>query len=311
MDSDVVKHELIVFAFNRPEMLRRRLVEISHIEPPQVLVSVDFKDDQTMGEMKSVVAEFSKRWPMNSRLRHHFHERNQGLVRHITDTISESLKSNDCVIVIEDDISISRSFYDSALEYMNSENLRKSYASFGGFSAIPNVRFLEKINMFRTTPYFACWGWTVTKENWIGYRSNLKDIQISEELSRSRIWNELSRTQQNTWLGRFGKAAANPANTWDIQFQFHSFVIDKFNLSPVFRLVDNEGFGDRRSTHTKAGRPRMLGSFRYGQTKLREVIVPRKLAGYLAKYEAIFFYEDLRYLYYLKRLIRSFLRIRF
>jgi hypothetical protein len=289
-------------------MLRSRLIEISKIAPPQVLVSIDYKDNQTMLEMKSILSEFKRVWPNNSKLREHFHETNQGLVSHITSTLDESLKSNDCVIVIEDDISISLGFYESALEYMNSKALSEKYATFCGFSALPRSRFLDGFNKFRATPYFACWGWVVTRENWKGYRTELNCKEIVKELSQSHIWNTLSKNQQKTWLGRFNKAAKNPSNTWDIQFQFHTFSIDKENLSPIVRLVDNEGFSDRRSTHTQSNRPRILGRFDYSQAKLANSLVPARFAQLLALYEGLLFYEDFRLLHHLKRNVNRFSR---
>jgi hypothetical protein len=42
--------------------------------------------------------------------------------------------------------------------------------------------------------------------------------------------------------------------------QFLSFKMDYEHVLPIFRISDNEGFSDARSTNTKATRPRWMGS---------------------------------------------------
>lgn len=42
---------------------------------------------------------------------------------------------------------------------------------------------------------------------------------------------------------------------WDFQIQLLHFQLDRLTLLPRFRLIDNEGFGNLLSTHTKHGRP--------------------------------------------------------
>ena len=41
----MAQHQMLVFGFNRPEMIERRLDEVLRIAPPNVFVSIDYKDD--------------------------------------------------------------------------------------------------------------------------------------------------------------------------------------------------------------------------------------------------------------------------
>lgn len=304
---DGVRHQVIIFGFNRPEMIERRLKEVLKIAPPHVFVSIDYKDIVMLGEMKAIVESYIEMWPTKSSLTYRLHTQNQGLVSHISQTISESLEEYECAVIIEDDISISKGFYESALRYMGSNFLRKTYLSFGGFSIFPKLGLLEKFNIFRATPYFACWGWVIARENWHGYEIDLNNEDISLALSQSKVWNSLHKNQRATWMGRFNKAKLNPANTWDVQFQYHSFKIDKLNLVPVVRLVDNEGFSDSRGTHTQSMRPRILGEFKFATRRVHNLILPRWASKILVYAESIIFFEDFYLHPNIKKIARKFL----
>jgi hypothetical protein len=47
----------------------------------------------------------------------------------------------------------------------------------------------------------------------------------------------------------------NPKTTWDIQFQYTSFANDFYNIVPINRIVDNEGYSDSRASHTIENKP--------------------------------------------------------
>ena len=64
--------------------------------------------------------------------------------------------------------------------------------------------------------------------------------------------------KQKTWLGRFNKVKNRPDFTWDIQFQYMCFKYNLANLLPVSKVVENQGFQDSRSTHTKEKKPKWM-----------------------------------------------------
>ena len=289
----MVQHQILVFGFNRPEMIERRLDEALRIAPPNVFVSIDYKDDVISKEMQSILEKYRQIWPSHSSLTYRLHTENQGLVSHLTQTITECLENYECAVVIEDDVAISQGFYESANVYMKSKDLRSRYATFGGFSFFPHVGFLERYNFYRPTPYFACWGWVITRENWSGYKTDLSSEDVSNALLNSGVWNRLNKKQQNTWRGRFNKAKSNPSNTWDIQFQYHSFKIDKLNLAPVMRLVDNQGYNDVRGSHTQHKRPVLLGQFKFAKNRVNNLILPVWAANFFVYIESVLFFEDL------------------
>ncbi len=292
MMNDENNFVLTLIGYNRVEFLARRLEEIFLLSPPFVYVSIDYSNPKLVKEFGELLEEYSSRWPSRSKLTYFIHEENLGLVKHISTTISKQLSTYEHVIVIEDDIAISKPFYNACKIYMRSAHLNEKYASFSGFSILQPINFLEKFNRFRSSPYFLCWGWVVSRDNWRGFEVDLSKIDIAESLQDSMQWRKLSSEQQNTWIGRFEKVKLDQLRTWDIQFQFHSFKIDKPHLLPMFRLVENEGFSDNRSTHTISKRPRVLGSYGLSKRELNPILKGKLIENLLTLIDSNLFIED-------------------
>lgn len=283
---------LVLFAFNRPDRLTERLSEIKKIGIPNTFVTVDYCDELTSRKLESILIENAKSWPSNLVIKYRLLEERQGLVKHLISTIDKFVNEFNGVIVVEDDITISREFYASAVNYLKNPVLGKNYAAYCGFSIFPLFQRVLTKNYLRTSRYFACWGWAISRENWEGYKFDLRGIHLEAELKKSTSWNALSGKQKKTWLGRFAKAQHNPLNTWDIQFQYHVFMLDKPVLLPLQRQVENVGFSDRRSTHTKGSRPKVLGKVGFSEKITDSRILNTKVSKILTEIEGIIFFEE-------------------
>ncbi len=251
--------QIVVFGFNRLDKIQSRLKELRDICPGQVHVSIDWSSDKECADFRKLLEFERATWPENSKLSFFIHETNQGMVSHITKTISRILEEFDSVIVIEDDVPVSRIFIDFASKALLMPDFSSTYASVGGFSLLNYPPSFRKRNRYRESPYFYCWGWGTTKEIWRHYKSNLQNEKLDESLQGSKVWAKLGKKQKETWIGRFSRLQINPNHTWDVQFQYLSFKFDKLNLLPVARVTENEGFGSLQSTHTKNKRPWWLG----------------------------------------------------
>jgi hypothetical protein len=278
---------VILFGYNRIEMLRDRLEELKEIAPPNLLVSVDFLNEKTSIDVVNLLNKYSIEWPKDSILKFNMQSENLGMVQHIVGVISDSLETYDSVIIVEDDISISRGFYKSALNALNHPDFNDKYFTFGGYSPIALPKPLEKFNTFRPTPYFSSWGWAISRLGWQGYKFDISEEDIDKSLSNSCTWKDLSRKQQEIWINRFRKIQNNPTHTWDTQLQYHLFVNDKQTIVPIGRLVENLGFGDFRSAHTKNSRPRWMGTNRYSKGEVSQMKLANPVSRIFVKYESL------------------------
>lgn len=249
---------VLVIGFNRPDLFQIRLEELRDLPIKRLYITVDSTVDGINPEIRNLIDSY-----VMSGLQFHvlvnYESQNTGLTRHITNAISRVLTTEKAVIVIEDDISISAQSYSAFnAGYLLLQSLQTT-GVVSGFSPLVQPSKIKQ-NFWRQTPYFSVWGWVATKENWQNYSFDISHLDIQKELGNSRTWHRLSRFQRSVWLSRFKRAQADPLLTWDIQMQFFSFRYDYSNLVPLFRVVENQGFGDPRAVHTKFKKPRWFRS---------------------------------------------------
>jgi hypothetical protein len=249
---------IVLIGYNRPEMLNQRLLNLGKLEGRKIYISVDFESKETTEKTRAIISDGVSRLSERNSVSVEYQVNNLGLTKHVTSVITNTLKKHNNVIVIEDDIVLNeQTIYslDFGLELMNQD---LSVGSVGAFSPFNLPKALHWINKFYTSRYFACWGWATSRDKWHHYREDLTGEDLQESLNNSKIWNLLSKNAQSTWLGRFKKVQNNPRHTWDIQFQYVSFINDWSHLVPYGSLVGNSGFSDNRSQHTKGPKPKWM-----------------------------------------------------
>jgi hypothetical protein len=260
---------ILLLGYNRPDYLADRLQELRKIAPPLIYISIDGSTDALADEITETLNTYLKNWPSASRVEIWRHKDNLGLTGHIPGAISRVLQENLKVIIVEDDISLSPNFYVNMIngfETLASNNIQ---GTVGAFSPLRLPRKLERLNRWRKTPYFSCWGWGVSREIWEKYEVDLRKENIELSLSKSKTWNHLSRTQKNVWMRRFEKLVLYPLDTWDVQVQYMSFKKDFVNILPISRFIDNIGFSDDRSAHTKGKKPQWIRNGGYSMNTIK------------------------------------------
>lgn len=260
---------VLLLGYNRPEFTINRLHELGNNRELNVYVSIDGGADE------SVVKKFQKLQNYYSlkncqSIKFVIHQKNMGLVRHLVSTITYILEEVENLIILEDDILISDTYVDNIISVAKESFKNENIATVGGFSPLTNRRFFPKTNRWRETKYFSAWGWCVNRKIWQLYNHVLDASKIEEDLSGSTIWHKLTPYQKRVWSSRFQKVAKNPYLTWDYQMQYLTFKFELTHVLPTFRISDNEGFYDERSTNTKLERPSWMGSSTYTFSSLFE-----------------------------------------
>jgi hypothetical protein len=261
---------VLLIGYNRPEFLIGRVEEIIQMQVPLLYISIDGGDTEIKSLMTNAVEQIRSINPISTRIVIKYHPSSLGLVDHITSTISRVLNDHEKVIIVEDDIKLTRDFYSNMINGFNTLDSQGIKGTIGAFSPLRPIKLLIRKNSWRRTRYFSCWGWGCSREIWSDYQKDLSSENFQFELSHSRTWNSLSRFQRQLWIHRFTKISRTPDHTWDIQFQYLSFKKAYVQLVPVFRFVDNEGFYDHRAVHTSGSRPRWMG-----QNMIKESKVPK------------------------------------
>lgn len=265
------RYPVLLIGYNRPDLIMERAEEILRWETSKIFISVDGPKNSDEQIQTIEIRKRLYKYESDPRVKLIFREKNYGLREHLPTAIDEVLINNEAVVIIEDDIKFSETFY---LDLCNSlKKYGQRYMTIGGFSSVP-VRIPFLSNRWRETKYFSAWGWGVTRESWSKFDRSI-DLDIFEvKLSKSSIWGSLSSTQKDTWSGRFFKITKEK-NTWDFQMQYSSFVHEMKHLIPVFRTAENLGFNDFRGTNTRTKRPLLLGPETISRSKFTNKLLPR------------------------------------
>lgn len=235
-----------------------RLAEIGRNFPVPVFISIDGGiTEEIHGAIADSVEKFRIENPSRE-ISVNFNPRNLGLASHITSTVSRVLQEFEFCIVLEDDVSISNNFISTLMNFRRF--LNENVLTVGGFSGHPLGLRIFMRNQMRTTNYFSAWGWMISRKGWKQYEFRLPQSNYMERLNSSRSWQNYSKSQKRIWLRRFSKVAVAKPGTWDFQMQFTTISRDAVHLLPLFRICDNIGFQDPRSTNNKNKRPRWMGS---------------------------------------------------
>lgn len=103
---------IAIVAYNRADSVRRllnSLLKASYIQPAPLIISIDKSDTDAVEQLAD---EFQ--WPYGEKIVAK-HTKNMGLRRHIL-SIGDYTKKYDAVIVLEDDLEVSPSFYHYAVD---------------------------------------------------------------------------------------------------------------------------------------------------------------------------------------------------
>jgi hypothetical protein len=180
-------------------------------------------------------------------------EKNKGLANSIILGVSEVLKTNDKVIVLEDDLITTPNFLcfmNQALETYKSEH---AVFSISGYSFnLGN----DDDNSFDA--YFLnrgwSWGWATWKDKWEnvdwevkGYNKFRTNRKEKSEFSKGG--SDLNKMLRQQMQGKL--------DSWAIRWFYHQFKVGGLTLYPKYSKVYNNGF-DALATHTNGSNKRYL-----------------------------------------------------
>lgn len=251
---------ILLIGFNRPEFLLARLRELQKMPIRHLYISIDGNPNSDKSSMLPVFDYVNNAFSKLDNLNIEIQSENLGLAEHLTSAISKVFNTFAHIVVIEDDISMSPNFYQNMLSGFNFQQTKHLRGIIGAFSPLNFSTSRVFNNKWRISKYCSIWGWGCTKSVWANYDLTLKNVDFRKSLEGSQAWQELSKFQQDLWINRFVKIQNNPHHTWDIQFQYASFLNEFRNLYPTSSLVKNVGFMDSRAMHTKNRKPNWMSN---------------------------------------------------
>lgn len=260
----------LLIGFKRIDFIRKRLTELSENTQIPIIISIDGSDKTTENSFIDLIDFFMIEHP-HINIKYRIQNTNLGLAKHVYTAVTEVLAEFDQIIVIEDDIVLSKNFIRNMLMGFEIAGRFDDIGAIGGFSM-----FTKKIPFFirpswRRSIYFPAWGWGINRKSWQEYQLEIPSNYL-DLLSESRSWKSLSTYRKIMWGYRFEKVANKNPHTWDYQMQYLLFRLEYKMLLATSRISDNEGFESDFSSHTKGKRPNWMGEKRVYEGVLRKQV---------------------------------------
>lgn len=169
-----------------------------------------------------------------------FSEKNNGLAASIIKGVTELIDKYEKVIVLEDDLLVSKDFLIYMNEALDIYKDRDDVWSISGFS--PNIDISEKYKEDIYLTLRGCsWGWATWKNRWKTVDWKVKDF---EQLKRSRKLKKEFNISGNDMFKMLELQMLGKINSWAIRWCYSQFKQKKYTIYPVVSKIKNIGFGE-------------------------------------------------------------------
>jgi hypothetical protein len=170
---------------------------------------------------------------------------NKGLANSIIDGVTQILKNNESVIVLEDDLVTSPNFLDFMNQALVFYKMDSNILSISGYTL--DLHSLKKASKDYYYGYRASsWGWGVWANRWQqiswcddNYQRLLNDKNLQKKFNRGG--SDMSNMLKKQLKGQI--------DSWAIRFCYHQFIHQLKTVFPTSSKINSIGFGDN-ATHT-------------------------------------------------------------
>jgi|SRR5215213_734773 len=240
------KTPIALFLYNRPVHARLALESLSRcrrLDECSLRIYCDGprrpEDSASVAETREVAREWAAQ--LNAEVMER--ETNLGLARSIVNGVSELCDSHGCVIVVEDDFSLSPAFLDYMLSALDRYAGEPNVYQISGYM-FP-IQHASKPDAF-FLPLTTTWGWATWARAWRVFDWNAPgagDLQHDAELRR-----RFNLNNAYPYAEMLGSKLKSENDSWGILFWWAVFKAGGLVLHPRKSLVWNGGF-DETGTH--------------------------------------------------------------
>ena len=241
---------ILIVAFNRVDLTRSLIESLREIAPRELFYSVDGpKNDsqhdlnlnQQMRELVSIID-----WPCSVQTL--FSESNLGSGLWPYKSISWALSKSKKLLILEDDVRITKTFYELSEYCLNEFEDDKDIFAICA-SNISDTQGSEKSPQINSSKYFAGWGWAIWTDRWNKYKFEIDESYELSFFSLLKLNNFNFFISLYFWIN-FYRIKLKYINAWDYQINYLLFMTNMKVLKPDRNLSTNIGIG-ASATHTK------------------------------------------------------------
>jgi hypothetical protein len=240
---------IIIFTYNRPLHTRKMLQALENAELAQdsevFIFSDGAKNAQVIEHVNKVRAIIAEPWNFK-KITLIERERNLGLAQNVISGVSEIIKQYGKVIVLEDDLEISKvglRYFNDALDAYEHEE--KVMEISGYMYPVKDADKLPETFFFRVAN---SWGWATWERAWSKYNPDIE--ALIADFDNDKIKRFSIEHTENFWK-QVKEYKAGKINSWAIRWYLTLFNNDGLALYPRQSMIQNMGT-DGSGTHSDA-----------------------------------------------------------
>lgn len=232
---------LVLFAYARPEHLKRTVASLlrnPEAAATHVTVYCDAPKKPEHQPAVDAVRRFVDSMSGFASVTRVYRAENMGLARSIVQGVTETLRTHDRVIVLEDDLELSPHFLrymnDSLDCYCNDEQV----ASIHGYcyateTPLPETFFLKGAD---------CWGWATWARAWAHFEPDGRRLLAG--VRAKRLAHEIDYDGNYPHMKILRRQISGKNDSWAIRWHVSCYLQNMLTLYPGRSLVDNIGHDD-------------------------------------------------------------------
>ncbi len=175
---------------------------------------------------------------------------NKGLYKSINYGIDFVLKKHRYIIVLEDDLTLDKSFFlfmEKALQMLK----KSKFSQVSGYM----YPIKKKNSNIFISSLTSCWGWGTSRKIWNQYKKFLKSQNLFNFYKlmnkNSELRNSFNFNSTYDYFSMLKKQIYLKYHSWGILFYTFNFISKKKTIFPPSSLVYNNGF-DKSGVHTRS-----------------------------------------------------------
>ena len=238
---DLMHSPVAIFIYNRPQKVISLLESIKANKDFREFSYYVFSDGSKNKEdfkkikkCRHLANDFFKKL----KCEFHYSKENKGLSYSVINGVTHVLKTNQSVIVLEDDLVLHQHFFNYMNHFLNKFKTNTNVYSINGHM-YKDDKLLPESNSF-FLPCISSWGWGTWAKNWQNFLEFKKD-ENNLRLNKEENF-EFDLNNSYPFSKILKKTTSKKIDSWAILWYLFVFKNHGLNLFPPFTLILNKGF---------------------------------------------------------------------
>ena len=231
---------IAIFCFKRFDLLKKLLNSLKKNKDAKKTIVFFFSDSGINNKVKKnveIVRALIKHCNFFKKKNIIIRKKNYGLKKNILKGIDYVFSKHKKIIVLEDDLEVSKNFLRTTNILLNKYEMDKSINTITGFSFSEDKIKKSNINKnFFLLKRPSSWGWSTWKSKWL----SLKKIKINKKIKTDVYGNDLKIMNIKQKKGIL--------NSWAYNWTIKHINSEGFCLYPKYSMIKNNGF-DNHATN--------------------------------------------------------------